>query len=194
MLTKCPFITTLSSAAPWNSPSPMHSSTGIPLQSWEEATGAPQLWLEPWQALLLRIGLKVWLCNRQTSSLVRGQRAVYFCACKRGWGPDGGESGALENLPYGTPSILPHPVCRRIDDALRGWVALLFFLFCSLCMCDFESGLLWPPKGPIVLKWLKCEHTYVEQRGFTLSHNLPANCLIRPAIFIILCFYLSSMF
>lgn len=79
-----PFITTLPCTPPMHSPSLLHSSTGIHPRSHEEATGAPQLWLEPWQALLLSFSFKVWLRKRQTSCLVRGQRAVYFCACREG--------------------------------------------------------------------------------------------------------------
>lgn len=65
-----PFIITLLPAPP------LDSSSGIPLQFCKEATRSPQFWLELWQAVLVSLSLKLRLCKRQTSRLVRGKRAV----------------------------------------------------------------------------------------------------------------------
>ena len=95
----------------------------------KEATWAPLLWLEFRQALLLSLRFKVWLCKRQTSCLV-GPQSRLFLRLKRGWGQDGRESGVLESLPQGKPSILPHPVCTDVWMTHRGVEWPLFFFLC----------------------------------------------------------------
>lgn len=78
---KCP--TAACHSATWSSLPLTHPSPGFPPQeSWGSAARAPQLWLERWWAPPL--GSKGCLCKRQTSGLLRGHRAVYFCVCRAG--------------------------------------------------------------------------------------------------------------
>lgn len=128
---------------PLHFPSLLHSSPGIPLQSQEGAAGAPQLWLEAWQALMLSLSLKVWLCKRQPSRLVWGQRTISALAERVRTGRQG--EWCTRKLPP-RDAFYPPTSClhRRMDDALRGRVALVFFSSC-VYVCENPSNQLWGP-------------------------------------------------
>lgn len=76
-------------------------------------------------------------------------------------------------------------------------MALVFF-FCEY-VCEVRSARLRgpavgadtrPPRGTMVSKRERCEHTCVEHGGSTLSHNFPTDCLARDecdaALFLII--------
>ena len=124
----------------------LHSSPGIPSRSLEEATGAPQLWLE-----LLRSA------SPQKCGYVRG-RPPALCGARepsisapaeRARTGRRGEWRTRKPLPR--DAFYPPTSClhRRMDDALRGRVALVQFFFLLLLLL-LLSVCMWSPFCPIL--------------------------------------------
>lgn len=144
-----PFITT-SSTPRSHRPSLLHSSPGIPSLSPEEAAGAPQLWLE-----LLRSASpqKCGYVRSRPPALCGVREPSISAPAERVRTGRQGEWRTRKPLPR--DAFYPPTSClhRRMDDALRGRVALVQFFFLLLLLCVYVWSPFCPALGPCCGPW-----------------------------------------
>lgn len=160
-----------------------------PPQSHEEATGAPQLWFEPCQSPLL--SLKCGYVRGRPPAPYRAREPSISAPAERVRTGRQGEWRTRKPPPR--DAFCPPTSClhRRMDDALRGRVALVFCPFC-VNVCEVPATQLqgpavgtdtWAPQA-----WWRQEDNGVnmceEPWGYSLWHNFPDNRLTREHIWI----------